>query len=209
MNEQKIDINAPGLGHTSTQANGVCGIYRITNPAGAMYFGRSTDIGLRWRSHVTNSNSGGAAKAVLASFKTYGAGAHVFDVVELADKDDLHDRENAWLDAAFAAQAAGRVVLLNASPSRPKRSQKPPKPPIPDHVELLARAEREARRSLFIVAAVKLANEGRPLDLRDLLGAMGGNHNAATLAKTMRYSGLAPGMVPYVSTKPGAPSRAA
>lgn len=207
MNEQKIDINAPGLGHTITQAYGVSGIYRITNPEGAMYFGRSVDIGKRWDVHIGN-NEFYAASAVSASFSTHGASSHVFEVVELACPDQLHDRENAWLDAAFDAQAAGRVTLLNASPSRPKRSQKPPKPPIADHVELLARAERAARRSLVIIAAVKRANEGRPLDLRDLWDAMGGDCNATIIAKTIRYSGLAPGMAPYVSAKPGAPSRA-
>jgi group I intron endonuclease len=75
-------------------AKKVSGIYKITNPIGQLYVGRSKDIKRRWREHRNSKSSVNTKLAI--SFIKYGTCNHTFEILELCDAHDALQREMFW-----------------------------------------------------------------------------------------------------------------
>jgi group I intron endonuclease len=74
----------------------IIGIYKITSPTGRVYIGKSKDINRRWKTYK-NYNCKKQPK-LYASLKKYGWEAHVFEIIEECDFDDLNYKERFWQD---------------------------------------------------------------------------------------------------------------
>lgn len=70
------------------------GIYKITSPSNKIYIGQSIDIKTRWYKHRVSKSK----TFLYNSFKKYGAGNHVFEVIEECDINLLNERERYWQD---------------------------------------------------------------------------------------------------------------
>lgn len=68
-----------------------CGIYKITNPSGKMYIGRSVNVEKRWRDYLKLRCKEQAL--IYNSLTKYGVENHTFEIIELCDEDALNDRE--------------------------------------------------------------------------------------------------------------------
>ena len=81
-----------------------CGVYAIFNRNNNhAYVGSSINIEERWRNHRQCLKSGRHhAPKLLAAWSRDGAEAFLFEVLELADQDDLCEREQHWMDALEA-----------------------------------------------------------------------------------------------------------
>jgi len=73
------------------------GIYKITNPKGRVYIGQSVNLKKRRReySHLQSCKN---QKKLYVSLVKYGFSAHIFEVVEECDVDQLNERERHWQD---------------------------------------------------------------------------------------------------------------
>lgn len=76
--------------------NGVCGIYKITNPLGKIYIGESENIPNRMYSYKIVSCQ--KQRKLYNSIRKYGWEAHTFEIVEECDFDDLLCKERYWQD---------------------------------------------------------------------------------------------------------------
>jgi group I intron endonuclease len=70
------------------------GVYSITNPLGYIYIGSSVDIKSRWRDHRGKLSK--SIRRLHESFITYGINSHVFEMIELCNKDELPEKERYW-----------------------------------------------------------------------------------------------------------------
>lgn len=68
------------------------GIYKITNPIGQIYIGKSIDIESRWNQHM-NLHNATYTRKLYKSFLMYGYLNHVFEVVEECEEALLSRRE--------------------------------------------------------------------------------------------------------------------
>jgi group I intron endonuclease len=69
-----------------------CGIYKITNPRGRVYIGQSIDCEKRIFNYL-KYNKVGTQKRLKNSFNKYGRENHMFEIIELCDKNSLNERE--------------------------------------------------------------------------------------------------------------------
>lgn len=67
------------------------GIYKITNPKGQSYIGKSVSIQRRFLQH--KSNKGSVNKYLKESFEKYGIDNHNFEILEECELEDLKERE--------------------------------------------------------------------------------------------------------------------
>jgi len=72
------------------------GIYKITSPSGRVYIGQSINIERRFRYY-----KGVACKEQIKIYNSllkYGVDAHIFEVLELCDTEELNNRERHYQD---------------------------------------------------------------------------------------------------------------
>lgn len=69
------------------------GIYKITNPAGKVYVGKSKDIEKRFKQHKFKSTN----KFLRQSILYYGIENHVFEVIEECSIDELIEKERFYI----------------------------------------------------------------------------------------------------------------
>lgn len=70
------------------------GIYKITSPSGKVYIGQSIDIERRFR-HYKRMVCKEQIK-IYNSLLKYGVDAHIFEILELCDTEDLNNRERYY-----------------------------------------------------------------------------------------------------------------
>jgi group I intron endonuclease len=73
------------------------GIYKITNPKGAVYIGQSIDIDRRFRHYKKAQNCNEQPK-LYNSFLKYGTCNHTFEIIEECIIEILNERERYWQD---------------------------------------------------------------------------------------------------------------
>lgn len=73
----------------------ICGIYKITNPKGQIYIGKSKDIDKRWRGYKKLHYK--EQIKLHKSFMDFGIENHVFDVVEICDIKNTNHKEKYWI----------------------------------------------------------------------------------------------------------------
>jgi group I intron endonuclease len=73
------------------------GIYKITNPKGAVYIGQSIDIYRRFRYYKKTQNCNEQPK-LYNSFLKYGTDNHTFEIIEECSVEILNERERYWQD---------------------------------------------------------------------------------------------------------------
>lgn len=72
------------------------GIYKITNPKGEVYIGKSKNVYNRMQSH--KSNNGTYQLKLSKSFSEYGFSNHIFTVICKCEESELKDREIFFID---------------------------------------------------------------------------------------------------------------
>lgn len=72
------------------------GIYKITNPLGQIYIGQSVNIEERLRGHKSQTRV--TAGKIFLSIKEHGFNNHIFEVLEICDKELLNEKERYWQD---------------------------------------------------------------------------------------------------------------
>ena len=72
------------------------GIYKIISPSNKVYIGQSIDIERRFRHYKRLSCK--VQVKIYNSFLKYGVNAHIFEVLELCDTEDLNNRERHYQD---------------------------------------------------------------------------------------------------------------
>jgi len=74
-----------------------CGIYKITNPLGAIYIGKSKNIISRFKNykHLKENNK---QTKIYNSLQKYGWDKHIFEIIEECNEDQLNDREIYWIN---------------------------------------------------------------------------------------------------------------
>ena len=72
------------------------GIYKIISPSNKVYIGQSIDIERRFR-HYKRLSCKDQVK-IYNSFLKYGVNAHIFEVLELCDTEELNNRERHYQD---------------------------------------------------------------------------------------------------------------
>lgn len=70
------------------------GIYKITNPKGAIYIGSSKDIYKRWQSYKRLDNV--SQHKIHNSLNKYGVDNHIFEILEICEIDDLLNLERDY-----------------------------------------------------------------------------------------------------------------
>ena len=74
----------------------ICGIYKITSPSGKIYIGSSGNIMERIRFYkIMNCKN---QRVLFNSLSKYGWDAHLFEIIEKCDEEDLYCRERYWQD---------------------------------------------------------------------------------------------------------------
>ena len=107
------------------------GIYGIRCTAtNKIYIGSSSDIPARWNQHRSSLQQGTHYnKHLQRAWARYGAGAFIFEVLEVVDPDRLLDREQHWMDKTQCydqecgyniAREAGRTTGVEGSGRPPK-----------------------------------------------------------------------------------------
>ena len=74
-----------------------CGIYKITNPSGAIYIGKSKNIISRFKDykHLKENNK---QTKIYNSLQKYGWIKHTFEIIEECSKLNLNKQERYWQD---------------------------------------------------------------------------------------------------------------
>jgi len=78
------------------QGKDIVGIYKITNPKGLIYIGQSVNIKKRWA--VYNRMRCKGQPHLYNSFKKYGVGNHIFEIIEECSPNNLLKREQYWIE---------------------------------------------------------------------------------------------------------------
>lgn len=71
-----------------------CGVYKITSPSGRIYIGQSRNIEKRWKGYLRKDCKNQIK--LKHSFEKYGVEAHVFEIVEECEFEQLNSRERYW-----------------------------------------------------------------------------------------------------------------
>lgn len=69
----------------------ICGIYKITNPIGEIYIGKSKNCRQRRKSNYVRQ------RKIFDSFQKYGKKNHVFEMIEIYKPELLDKREKFWI----------------------------------------------------------------------------------------------------------------
>lgn len=128
------------------------GIYAIGTPSGKIYVGSTTDLQRRRLRHFRDLRNGKHVNTALQrSFVKYGADL-TFTVLEECDKEQLHLREQLYLDAIptvlrlnVAAQAAGGSGAHSDEAKEKIRQAKSGVPLSQAHRDALAEVKRGTR----------------------------------------------------------------
>lgn len=72
------------------------GIYKITNPEGAVYVGQSVDIERRFKTHKSGKYNKKCTPKLCASLDKFGYEKHEFDVIIECDKSQLNELERYY-----------------------------------------------------------------------------------------------------------------
>jgi len=72
------------------------GIYKITNPKGAVYIGQSKNIDNRWKDYFKLRCK--KQQRIFNSLNKYGVDNHTFEVIEECDKIELLMCEKEWIN---------------------------------------------------------------------------------------------------------------
>lgn len=73
------------------------GIYKITNPKGAIYIGQSYHINRRWAQYRSLRNCKNQPK-LFNSLKKYGSQNHKFEILCVCTREELNEREKYYID---------------------------------------------------------------------------------------------------------------
>jgi len=76
------------------QNNVIIGIYKIINPKGKIYIGKSKDIFRRMKSYMYLNSVGTKIKN---SIKKYGWEQHIFEIIEECNLEQLDEKEIYWI----------------------------------------------------------------------------------------------------------------
>lgn len=87
------------------------GIYKITNPEGKVYIGKSRNI----KSRFTHYKQGYSNSKLSKSFKDFGIDNHIFEVIEECDLHDLNIKEHFYINMYDSINKGFNVY--NASPN--------------------------------------------------------------------------------------------
>lgn len=80
----------------------ICGVYRITTPAGTHYVGSSTNVKLRWVEHRGHLRRGTHhSKRLQRAFAKHGAELE-YVLIERCSTESLNEREQFWIDSIGA-----------------------------------------------------------------------------------------------------------
>lgn len=80
------------------EINTNCGIYKITSPSGRIYIGESKELKRRIAKYKKMYKSDSRQHKLYNSLKKYGWEAHVIEVIEECEIDELLCRERFWQD---------------------------------------------------------------------------------------------------------------
>lgn len=69
----------------------ICGIYKITNPVGKIYIGKSEHIFKRWNQSYERQ------RLILESLGEFGSENHIYEIVERCEYNKLDERERFWI----------------------------------------------------------------------------------------------------------------
>ena len=72
-----------------------CGIYKITNPVGKIYIGRSKNIFKRWKAYYSLTCK--QQIKLYRSLKKYGFRKHKFEIIHLCTIDELYHLEKYYI----------------------------------------------------------------------------------------------------------------
>lgn len=89
------------------------GIYKITSPSGKIYIGESVDIDQRWSRYRRLGCK--QQRKLYNSLKKYGVDAHIFEVVEECELEDLKKRERYWQEYYDVCSEKGLNLLLTST----------------------------------------------------------------------------------------------
>jgi len=92
------------------------GIYKVTNPKGAIYIGKSKDIKRRFNQYRKLDCEG--QHKLYRSLKKYGVENHKFEIITECDVKDLSNLERYYQDLYDACGANGLNLSLTASDER-------------------------------------------------------------------------------------------
>lgn len=80
-----------------SEANNICGIYKITNTINnKVYIGSSRNIGNRWHSHRNSCLWEKLGNSLYKDFLEIGLSKFKFEVIEICSEPELLDREQFW-----------------------------------------------------------------------------------------------------------------
>jgi group I intron endonuclease len=71
------------------------GVYKITNPKGEIYIGRSKNLTEREKKYINGKIKN--QPLIYESISMYGWDKHTFDIIELCPIEDLNKREKYWI----------------------------------------------------------------------------------------------------------------
>lgn len=74
-----------------------CGIYKITNPKGKVYIGKSKDIEYRFMQYALLDKRTTGTK-LYNSLQKYTWDYHIFEIIEECNIDQLNEREIYWIE---------------------------------------------------------------------------------------------------------------
>lgn len=74
-----------------------CGIYKITSPTGRIYIGQSTQIEFRWIQYKYYERQNESI-LINNSIKKHGYENHIFEIIEICEKQNLDEKEIYWID---------------------------------------------------------------------------------------------------------------
>lgn len=87
------------------------GIYKITSPTGRIYIGQSLDIKRRFTEYKNLHNCKGQPK-LYRSLSKYGAGNHLFEIIEKCSIHELNIRERYYQDLYCVTNKTGLNCVL-------------------------------------------------------------------------------------------------
>jgi group I intron endonuclease len=89
-----------------------CGIYKITNPSGAIYIGKSKNIISRFKDykHLKENNK---QTKIYNSLQKYGWIKHTFEIIEECSEDILNEREIYWIEYCDSYHHNNKIFGLN------------------------------------------------------------------------------------------------
>lgn len=94
------------------------GIYKITNPEGAVYIGQSKDIEKRFYRHKTNKTYVGNS-LIMQSFEKHGVEKHVFEIIEECDASELRTKERFYQDKYISDGIKSLNSILTKTEEKP------------------------------------------------------------------------------------------